>query len=369
MRIRKPSYYDGFTCLAGACPDTCCAAWEAVVDGESLARYQALPGTIGRTVRDALTVDGDGDACFRLAEGRCALLRGDGLCALQAELGEEALCQVCREHPRFLESFGPFRETSLAASCPEAARLTLAWDGQFTEAVTDEPEEDCEDVDGALLAALLPCRERLFGLLRDRSGPVEARMAAALGYAGALQERLDLGNVEGLAHVIPPQAPPAGTAGERLETARALFRVLGTLEILSPEWKALLDEAAGALADMSEDTYAARRRDFVRARLGREAEEENFAVYLLYRWFLKADFDGDVYGKVSFAALSLLALQELGALTLAREGRFTQDGQLRLVGLWCKEQEHCDENLAALAQAAYDEPLFGPEPLGRALNI
>ena len=129
MLIRKPSYYDDFTCLAGACPDTCCAAWEAVVDGESLSRYQALPGTIGRTVRDALTVDGDGDACFRLVGGRCALLRGDGLCALQAELGEEALCQVCREHPRFIESFGAFREASLAASCPQAvlASIVLSW--------------------------------------------------------------------------------------------------------------------------------------------------------------------------------------------------------------------------------------------------
>ena len=369
MLIRKPSYYDGFACLAGACPDTCCAAWEAVVDGESLAHYQTLPGAIGEAVRDALTVDGDGDACFRLVEGRCALLRGDGLCALQAELGEDALCQVCQEHPRFIESFGAFREASLAASCPEAARLMLTWDGRFTETVTDEPEEDCEDVDGALLAALLPCRERLFGLLRDQSGPVGARMAAALGYAGALQELLDLGDVEGLARVAPPQAPPAGTAGERLEMARALFRVLGTLEILSPQWKALLDEAAGALSDMSEDTYAAGRRDFVRARSGREAVYENFAVYLLYRWFLKADFDGDAYGRVCFAALSLLALQELGALTFAQTGGFTFEDQLRLVGLWCKEQEHCEENLAALAQAAYDESLFGPEALGRVLNI
>ena len=47
MRIREPDYYGAFRCLAGACPHTCCAGWEVVVDPETAARYQALPGALG----------------------------------------------------------------------------------------------------------------------------------------------------------------------------------------------------------------------------------------------------------------------------------------------------------------------------------
>ena len=54
MRIREPDYYKAFRCLAGACPHTCCAGWEVVVDPETAARYQALSGALGAELRAAL---------------------------------------------------------------------------------------------------------------------------------------------------------------------------------------------------------------------------------------------------------------------------------------------------------------------------
>lgn len=39
---------------------------------------------------------------FRLNEkGYCHFLNKAGLCRLVLELGEDALCDICREHPRF----------------------------------------------------------------------------------------------------------------------------------------------------------------------------------------------------------------------------------------------------------------------------
>lgn len=32
MYQTRPDDYDAFRCIAGACPQTCCAAWEIVVD-------------------------------------------------------------------------------------------------------------------------------------------------------------------------------------------------------------------------------------------------------------------------------------------------------------------------------------------------
>ena len=37
MRVRVPDYFDGFSCLAGACPHSCCIGWEVVLDEEPLA--------------------------------------------------------------------------------------------------------------------------------------------------------------------------------------------------------------------------------------------------------------------------------------------------------------------------------------------
>ena len=32
---RVPDYYEQFRCLAGACPHTCCAKWEVVIDEDT----------------------------------------------------------------------------------------------------------------------------------------------------------------------------------------------------------------------------------------------------------------------------------------------------------------------------------------------
>ena len=36
MLLRVPDYFEQFRCLAGACPHTCCAKWEVVIDEENI---------------------------------------------------------------------------------------------------------------------------------------------------------------------------------------------------------------------------------------------------------------------------------------------------------------------------------------------
>ena len=59
MKILEPDYASSFRCLAGACPDTCCKDWEIILDEDTLARYQKLPGAFGDEVRAALTQDAE----------------------------------------------------------------------------------------------------------------------------------------------------------------------------------------------------------------------------------------------------------------------------------------------------------------------
>ena len=132
MLTRVPDYYEAFHCLAGACPHTCCEKWEVVIDPETARRYGTVPGPLGERLRAAMGPDEDGDLCFRLDGGRCPFLDRENLCEIHRALGEAATSVTCREHPRFTEDYGPFRETSLCASCPAACDLLLGSDAPLT---------------------------------------------------------------------------------------------------------------------------------------------------------------------------------------------------------------------------------------------
>ena len=167
MIITRPAYYDRFRCIAGACPDSCCKEWGVWVDEASAEYYRSLPGPLGDRLREVLT-DEEGGTVMQIVDGRCPMWRCDGLCRIQAELGEEALCQVCTNFPRIRHDYGDFLEHQLELSCPEAARLILTSpveDPVCTEAPGGE--EPCYD--RAEMEAMASLRQKLLTILADGS--------------------------------------------------------------------------------------------------------------------------------------------------------------------------------------------------------
>ena len=97
-----PSYYKDFTCIAENCRHSCCIGWEIDIDEDSLAKYQALKGGYGSVIQESISSDPDGEPHFRLGKDeRCPHLNEQGLCRIILNLGEDHLCGICREHPRF----------------------------------------------------------------------------------------------------------------------------------------------------------------------------------------------------------------------------------------------------------------------------
>lgn len=238
----------------------------------------------------------------------------------------------------------------------------------FPEEESDEPSIVCEDVDTPLLAVLLRARTEAFGLLQDRSRPMGNRLALFLEFGWALQERLDVGALDGMAELSAHwrgESFPGGEVKARKTVMCRVLAMLRGLEILDGAWDLFLEKCAKQLyQDMDSAEYEALCHEF-RAYLGGRAwEYEHLAVYFTYRWWLKADFDDDLYGKAALTVLGCLAVRELGmARWLAQDKRFTPMDQADLIHCWCKEQEHCAENIAALAQAAWSEPALSPERL------
>ena len=64
MEIRYPAYYKDFSCLAGACPDSCCHEWEVDVDPDAADYYRHLPGELGDRLREVLRDGEDGWATW-----------------------------------------------------------------------------------------------------------------------------------------------------------------------------------------------------------------------------------------------------------------------------------------------------------------
>ena len=51
MQITFPAFYKEFSCIADACPDTCCAGWQIMIDDKSLRKYRRFKGPFRNRLR------------------------------------------------------------------------------------------------------------------------------------------------------------------------------------------------------------------------------------------------------------------------------------------------------------------------------
>ena len=191
MQYTVPHYYKKFRCIAGECPDTCCAGWQIQIDPASLRKYKKAKGPLGSRLRNEIDWK---EGCFRQYDGRCAFLNDEDLCDLYLEGGGgRAFCRTCRTYPRHIEEFEGLREISLSLSCPVAADLILNCEEpvRFLHAEDEKEEEPYEDFDFFLFTKLEDARSLILRILQDRSHPVRLRAAVSLALAHDLQQRID----------------------------------------------------------------------------------------------------------------------------------------------------------------------------------
>ena len=343
MLVRVPDYFGQFACLAGDCPHSCCIGWEVVIDEDTAQRYRTELGPLGDRLRAAMQSDGE-DVCFPLDGGRCPFLNQKNLCEIHCALGAEATSVTCQEHPRFLEEYGPFKEITLSAACPKANELLLGSDEPltFSESEDETPAEEGD----AWLDWLLPLRDHMLDLLRDREQPLRERLRHFLLIAQEAQRLLD---AEAMEELTAFSANPCVRQPEAAEPAEgwepAACRCLRSLEILEPDWRALLEHwenspALPAFAPQEPETL------------------ERVAVYLAFRYLLKAVNDGDLLGRAQFCLL--------GVLTVDRLSRFTELSEA--LRLFSREIEHDQDNLDALLDAFWRTEELSPKIFLAALS-
>ena len=188
-----PRYMTDFICTAASCTHSCCIGWEIDVDGATVDYYRSLPEKERSKILKTIRFDAEG-AHFGLgADGRCLNLDKHGLCRIIRMLGKQALCDICREHPRFYHDTDR-EEAGLGAACEAAAALILT-----SDAYADFIPIDGDDSPVPLATDFNPReeRERLYALLSDRARPLTARLALLdAGYGRCVADRMVLHALE-----------------------------------------------------------------------------------------------------------------------------------------------------------------------------
>lgn len=119
-----PTIYHAFQCKADQCENTCCQLWTIDIDEPTAKRYHAMTGSLGESLRQAITVDDEGSHfIFSKAQSMCPLLNEKGLCKVVLELGEEGLCDTCHMHPRFYKYIEDLELCGVGLSCEASVEL------------------------------------------------------------------------------------------------------------------------------------------------------------------------------------------------------------------------------------------------------
>jgi len=296
VKLYAPCYYKKFTCVADRCRHSCCIGWEIDVDEDTLERYRALPADCGKEILQSI----DTEDCphFRLTKGeRCPHLDGRGLCKIILSLGEDFLCDICREHPRFYHVTSRAMEVGIGMSCEEASRLILTeeayWD--FCEIGDVDGENDLSEFDACAL------RHAIYACLSETALPYGERLKRLRKEYGVTPSRY---------------------------SDSAWRELLSSLEYLDGEHRALFGCYSSA----------------AKVSCGQEIWLERALAYFIFRHC------SDACDKESFRASLGLALffERLFASMIETQGECTLSDAVILARILSEELEYSEENTEAI---------------------
>ncbi len=278
MKTIAPNYYTKFHCIADKCHHSCCIGWEIDIDEDTLDFYQSIGGDFGNKLREHIENDGESTHfCLVGKEERCPFLKENGLCEMILTLGEDALCDICREHPRFYHVLSDRDEVGLGLCCEEAARLILSQEEDTVLEIIDDDGE--KEALTAWETKLFSLREQLFDILQNREKTLDTRAQEMLTFS----------------HANFPSKTPSEWCD-----------IFLSLEQLDPTWK----EGLEGLRHLQDEDFS----DF-------EKPFEKLLLYFLYRHTAEAQDKDDFSARVAFAYLGYHIIRLLCAAKKAGNAR------------------------------------------------
>ncbi len=338
MIYRTPEYCRDFRCIAGKCRDSCCKGWEIDIDSDTAAYYESVGGEFGKRLRNNIR-----DGSFVLTEDeRCPFLNKEGLCDIYTELGEDKLCRICSDHPRYFEWFDGLKEGGVGLCCEAAAELILS--RPFALSETDIPDEGAAGCyDEELFALIFSARSEMLNILGNEDIPLADALCRILDIAADVQESIDM------------PFPDVETDGSDDALSR-IFSCLTELEPIDENWLPYIKECTDSFGYMPEHSSST---DLYLRRI---------AQYLIFRYLLKSVYDGKILGYAKLAAVSCIVIERLYRYSALKKGRCSLSDCAETAKNYSKETEYCEENMEKLLELFADEPFFSISALKALLN-
>ncbi len=320
----KPDFFDDFKCIGGKCTDNCCIGWEIDIDEFTYDHYCSMNTDFSLKIKENIIASPDGNHCFKLEEkDRCPFLNKDNLCDIIINCGEDSLCDICREHPRFYEWFPGVTECGLGLSCEEVCRILLEKDSFFQltefndgEEIILQTKEDTAESDTYIITSAL--RLSFFEILSDEKLSLENKIVKILEKTQAFTgESIKLKNDLKLIEAYEKTEPIDSAWIEFFDSLKADLNVLTSTDFL---WN---DSESNRLYSQL---------------LG----------YIIYRHFIKAVFDNSFSQRVCFCVESLRFIMLSDMKTLREKGTLTVHDRINNIKSWSKQIEYSDENTELL---------------------
>lgn len=368
MELLRPVYFDQFVCTAHLCQDNCCIGWEIDLDPATANRYQTQTGAFGELLRQSIDWQADPPHFHQNSAGRCAMLNEKNLCRIICHEGPQALCQICQRHPRFFSWQDGVVWAGLGLCCEEAARLLLESELPDRFVRTPAPEKmfsETAECSAQLTGALERLLQTLLSIAAFSGLSISARSLLAIEFAQKAQLCLeqDIASLDRLCQTWSQpdlclkaaqtfSKPDRFTEQHIFGGLNALFSVWSSTEPLHAGWPKQLARLGRLLTekDLPERLAAGCPAD----------EAQHLFSYLLFRHLPGLVQDGDLLGRVQFAAVSLFVLRLMAACDLpAKQDRSARIGKYKL---WSQEVEYApglvDATLDLFCTEPWCEPAF-----------
>ena len=295
MKTIVPDYYFDFRCIAWDCRHSCCIGWEIDVDCDTYDYYKGINGRFGDAVRKSISEDKPYHFVLDEKE-RCPHLNERGLCDIIINLGEEALCQICSDHPRFRNFYSDRTEMGLGLCCEAAAELVVNHEPQMKlcELEWDGDEDFCEE------AEFFELRDSIFAILQNRKKPIEQRLDCVLERFG----------IDFSIHDIIPE--------------------FEKLEYMEDELKIAVLNLHGGMVPEGYDICF-----------------EQLAVYFVYRHLADGIYEG-LNERIAFSVLSVKLIMLLCASYFNQSGRLSRKIIADFARLYSAEIEYSEDNVNAI---------------------
>ena len=317
----KPSFYDNFKCIASKCTDNCCIGWEIDIDEVSFDKYNKLQGALGDEIRSKITVSEDGSRCFELSENdRCPFLNDSNLCRIIINCGEDAICDICKNHPRFYEWFPGVTECGLGLSCEEVCRILLQDEKPFSlieendgKKIVLDGEDDVIESDTYIFLSAF--RERLFDVLFSTETDFEEKLVKILSLTGNFcNEQIKIRNFNNLVEAYKETEP------------------------IDEQWSVFIDGLGDNLQDIL------KIEDNFKKSTNGDMLYSKILAYIIYRHFIKAVFDESVKERVCFSVESVRFIYLCDMKTFFEKGNLTLNDRIENLKNWSKQIEYSEEN-------------------------